>query len=1068
MGGSSKKPTIAADNLFSQDIIELGAAIGEGTLYGLKDGLESLYVGGIPFQSETGELNFQDVCVSIRQGYFDDLPVRYVMGGEGSIMQETVGLSLPGEVTRTIITSPTQRGRIKQIDIRLLVSALYSGDSKGNNRTSSLIMSIKYRKVGSTEWNTVTETTASLYSSKAQLDTLRQEALKRGLNFDQMSTEDQVAFANEILTESKIISSATDLTKNYIPAPSMGGFGLGGLQGMSIRMASLHSWQNARKQQLSENKEIVDAYNAGALRIEGKTTSGYVYEVSIPIFDAEGSTHDWEIQVTRLSKELTSDEKKFSNKTISLESVTLITDQEKTYRKTAVCQIVAQHTDRFDNIPDFSGEFYGLICEIPSNYNPFEHTYEGSWDGSYKKGWTNNPFWVLRELIMNQDWGLRSIERRINIDNSSFYTLAQYCDERVPTVDGKSMPRYTFNEVVQQKTKIKDYINYVAGAAHTSLREINGVYYAFMDKPNTPKFFVIPEMIQQTNFQYSSADLESKYNSVRVAFLNAENNYAQDRRTVVDNDSINKYGVIPFEFQAIGCTNVTEAIRQAVYTLLTNRDEDVFTTFNVPRLGHLVNMYDHFYIAHKENGWGNHARILEYDAQNQVIVLRDPIYQSSYTLMFHTPFGIESVTATSIDPYNLQINSTSSNLVYLDENSPIIISGGIYGEPKVFRVLGIMQDDSTGLSGGEFFEFKASTVSEEKFVALDNVNDPELVNLQYDVVDKTYVRDELPTVPQNVRIRYKDWAAYNGQLVYQLNFTTAIPAHYYDVIWVDETSGEQRNQRIFGLGGELFPAFSKETAKVSLHITPYTSKGVAGQTKYVRDLVPYTDAQAKIPILQSTQPNGGNIRVTWSVETSDMFEYKSKFFSYSTPKETKTNIELTPSDTYYDVPNHGEGDYSFQLTYDRDGSGSKMASDVWDYTATSSGAYTQPYVSSIMGMLKNSNGVDAGTGRVFVELEVDASAWKDNSDLTQLTNPFSLRYETTPGSSIYSFLTGKYIIYKLTDTTARIVINQALPVGSYLQIRLQNQWGTTFSAWSEVLIPQDPNYVPPPPPEPTV
>ena len=40
MGGSSKKPaTVVADNLFSQDIIEIGAAIGEGTIYGLKGGL---------------------------------------------------------------------------------------------------------------------------------------------------------------------------------------------------------------------------------------------------------------------------------------------------------------------------------------------------------------------------------------------------------------------------------------------------------------------------------------------------------------------------------------------------------------------------------------------------------------------------------------------------------------------------------------------------------------------------------------------------------------------------------------------------------------------------------------------------------------------------------------------------------------------------------------------------------------------------------------------------------------------------------------------------------------------
>lgn len=1061
--GGSKGGKITADNLYSQDILEIGAGIGQGTIYGLTDGLKSFYIGGIPFESETNEINFQDVCVSFRQGYFDDLPVRYVMGGEGSVMQETVGLTLPGEVPRTIITPTNHRGRIKQIDVRLLVSALYAGDSKGNNGVSSLIMSIKYRKVGTTQWRYVTETTASLYSQRAQLDTLRQEAALRGLDFDVMTAEDKNIFAKEVLTENTIISEAKDLKKNYIPAPNIGGFGLGGLQGMMVQSIRMNNWQNALLDQISQNAEIEQAVTDGHLRIEGKTTAGYVYEVSIPIYDNEGDTHDWEIQVTRLSKELTSDEKKYSNKIISIESISLITDKEKQYRKTAVCQIVAQHTDRFDSIPDFSGEFYGFICDIPSNYNPFEHTYDGVWDGSYKKGWTNNHFWILRELIMNYDWGLRAVEPRIEIDNAGFYELAKYCDERVLAFDGTMKPRYTFNEVVQEQVKIKDYLNYVAGSVHTTLREINGVYYAFMDRPREVGFFITPEMITQTGFQYSSADLESKYNSVRVTFLNEENNYQSDRRTVVDNESINRYGLIPYEFQAIGCTNVSEAIRQAVYTLLTNRDEDIFATFTSPRLGHLVNMYDNFYLAHKENGWGNHARILGFNPSDNSISLRDPIYVTDYDVLHHTPAGIARNKATAIDPYTLRLTGALSNVEYLSENTPIIISGGIYGEPKVFRVLGIMQDDSIGASKGEAFQFKSSIVSNTKYTALDNITDPELVELQYDVVDVTYERKTIPSAVKNVRLRYLDWASSNNQLAYQINFTAQKPAHHYDIVWIDDTTGEERNQRIFGLGGELFPAFTKETKKVSLRITPFDAKGNAGQTKYIRDIVPYTAADAQIPILRSTTQSGSNIIIAWSAETSNMFQYKSKFFSYVTPKETKTNIELKPGDTEYKVPNHGVGDYSFQLTYDKDGSGSKVSSEVWDYTAESTGSYELPYISHIFGSMRSPSGAQAPAGSVFVEMEVDASDWKNNTDLSQLVNPFSIRYETSPGSDSYAFLTGKYTSSKLTDTSARITTTVALPVGSHIQIRLQNQWGTTYSAWSEALIPQDPSYVPPTP-----
>ena len=71
-GGKGKSPTMTADNLFNQDTVELGLAISEGTIRGLTNGLKTMYVAGTPVESETGELNFQDLGISIKQGYYDD------------------------------------------------------------------------------------------------------------------------------------------------------------------------------------------------------------------------------------------------------------------------------------------------------------------------------------------------------------------------------------------------------------------------------------------------------------------------------------------------------------------------------------------------------------------------------------------------------------------------------------------------------------------------------------------------------------------------------------------------------------------------------------------------------------------------------------------------------------------------------------------------------------------------------------------------------------------------------------------------------------------------------------
>ena len=84
-----------------------------------------------------------------------------------------------------------------------------------------------------------------------------------------------------------------------------------------------------------------------------------------------------------------------------------------------------------------------------------------------------------------------------------------------------------------------------------------------------------------------------------------------DRRRVIDEPCIVRNGYIPYSFQAIGVTNLTEALRQAAYILYTNRDENIFATYSQPRLGHLVNLYDTFYLACKNNGWGTAHVLLD-------------------------------------------------------------------------------------------------------------------------------------------------------------------------------------------------------------------------------------------------------------------------------------------------------------------------------------------------------------------------------------------------------------------------------------------------------------------------
>ena len=92
-----------------------------------------------------------------------------------------------------------------------------------------------------------------------------------------------------------------------------------------------------------------------------------------------------------------------------------------------------------------------------TNANPL--IYLGTWDGSFVYSWTQNPVWIVYDLLTNQTYGLGIPED--NIDKYKFFQVAQYCDACDPQtgqfigVDGladgsfRHKPRGQFTSVKQ-------------------------------------------------------------------------------------------------------------------------------------------------------------------------------------------------------------------------------------------------------------------------------------------------------------------------------------------------------------------------------------------------------------------------------------------------------------------------------------------------------------------------------------------------------------------------------------------------------------------------------------------
>ena len=76
---------------------------------------------------------------------------------------------------------------------------------------------------------------------------------------------------------------------------------------------------------------------------------------------------------------------------------------------------------------------------MPKNYDPDTRTYATTGDGTingrksgtFEVAYSDNPAWILRDLILNDRYGLGEYVSEAQVDPWNLYSIAQYCDEEV-------------------------------------------------------------------------------------------------------------------------------------------------------------------------------------------------------------------------------------------------------------------------------------------------------------------------------------------------------------------------------------------------------------------------------------------------------------------------------------------------------------------------------------------------------------------------------------------------------------------------------------------------------------
>lgn len=642
----------------------------------------------------------------------------------------------------------------------------------------------------------------------------------------------------------------------------------------------------------------------GVFTFKGQVTSPTVVQFRVKVPKVNET---YNIRVTKTSPEETSD--KYHND-ITFESFYEGTITTKEFPNTALAQVYVRSSDQLSSIPSLSGIYKLLKIRVPSNYDPINHTYEGDWDGTFKRAWSDNPAWCLYDFVMNDRYGMNAYAV-VNLDKWDCYEAGQWCDELVSDGKGGLEPRFTCNLLQTDATNGREFVSYLAGLFQAFLVEPStGYLRLFVDKDAEPVFLFTPENVTEAGFSYSFTNPETRYNDIKVSFTNPELNWESDTRRLIDyvdpesdtykriNDDINDNGRVTYDFIAVGCIREGEALRRAFYRLNTALNEKMQVTFITNRQAQCLSNYDVILISDPVLGYALSGRVKSISEDRTTIYLRDSIYiennQEEFTIRFNIPDGIyedklvqpESVGRTK------ELHLQNPLPEDLPEAATFSISSGKFGMAKPFRILSIAESEGNP----DQYSITAMELDRGKWEAADNMQlskptdysslpssseVPHILDLSfYLVYDPVAMQTELTLTPTYV----ETYPYYSGNIrVYtRLANTTE---------WVIQET--VRNNVIEGL----------DPGEYEFIVLPISTTGITPPFE-TADTYSYTVAETnRIPSNIKNlvaEPNANGVILTWDpVEDLDLAGYEIRA---GDDWETGEVIVTNYSGTSYYVP----------------------------------------------------------------------------------------------------------------------------------------------------------------------
>lgn len=505
------------------------------------------------------------------------------------------------------------------------------------------------------------------------------------------SIENEVPVGVEVLLGSPIVRTITDeditsvRVKVQLPSLTQQNSTTGDLNGFSVQFQI-----DVRRFGGTFQPVTLDLIN-NPVTISGKTTSTYEasYRFRLPAGGAP-----WDVRVSRITANQDTLGANYQCRTF-WSTYTQIIDNKIRYVDTACFGVEVDAQQFAQQVPGRSYEIYGIKVRVPTNYDPLTRAYSGIWNGQFKIEWSDNPAWVLYDLMTNSRYGLgESIGLSIP-DKYALYTIAQYCDEMVDDGFGGMEPRYTFNTAITTREEAYQVLNAVASSFRGMIYPASGLITFTADSPSSPVKLVSPANVIGGDFEYRGSSMKSRHSVAVVRYNDPEDGYRSAVMLVEDREAIQVMGWKPTEVTAYGCTSKGQAYRYGKWILDNEKYSTEVVVYKAAldhadlRPGDIVSVADPNYAGIRYGG-----RAVE--VTTTAITLDAPVALASgesFSLSIVMPDG--TIEEKSI--INSAGTHTIINLESALSDAPVLGAmwtiTGTNVEPRQFRVISIIEQE---------------------------------------------------------------------------------------------------------------------------------------------------------------------------------------------------------------------------------------------------------------------------------------------------------------------------------------------------------------------------------------